>query len=518
MPGCYGVGSAGGRPTTGAGPTAGAGGRRRRPVPRRGAGPAAGEPSASGGSPVPRRGAPLSPGGPSADGGSPPRGGSRPVGGKPSAGGGAPSPGGSLAVAGELAADGRGPSRDAGPARRRGAAPPSGGRSAGGGEPLCRRGAGNRRRRPVPRQGAGGQRPSRGASPYRGAGPPRRRGAARRRLTVSAQRSSRRPPRRRPRRLGSPASAATAAMASLRALARLLAHRDPADQLGRVQVLRRRRGGAPSTTTVISPRTPSAAHARQLGQRAAPDLLVRLGQLPAHRGAPVGAEHLGHRRERVVDPVRRLEVDQRAPVAGDLPQPAEPLARLARQEALEAEAVHRQPGQRPARSAPRTGPGTAVTRMSALDGRGHQPVAGVGDRRHPRVGHQQHPRARRPAPRPVPGCGRSRCPRSTTRPARRACTSERLRSAGAAAGCPRRRRRRRPPARRASRGGASARSPMGVPASTSTPVTGSVSPCPAAGARHGPAPRARRGRARAEFAADPVRPGRRRGSFPTMAR
>ena len=59
-----------------------------------------------------------------------------------------------------------------------------------------------------------------------------------------------------------------------------------------------------------------AAHAlggplRQLGQRPAADLLVGLGQLPADRGRPVGAEGRGRVGERGGQPVRGLEEDHR---------------------------------------------------------------------------------------------------------------------------------------------------------------------------------------------------------------
>ena len=47
--------------------------------------------------------------------------------------------------------------------------------------------------------------------------------------------------------------------------------------------------GAPATTTVISPRTPVGGPLGQLGQPAAADLLVGLGQLAADRRPPVGA-------------------------------------------------------------------------------------------------------------------------------------------------------------------------------------------------------------------------------------
>ena len=145
-------------------------------------------------------------------------------------------------------------------------------------------------------------------------------------------------------RLGTPASAATAAMASLR--------RSPASS--RTCTLRTSSAASRSAASVrgaLDDDGDLAAHpvgrpGGQLAQRAAPDLLVRLGQLPADRGPALGAEDLGHRGEGVVEPVRGLEVDEGAALAGDLAQPGQPLARLARQEALEAEPVDGQPGQR----------------------------------------------------------------------------------------------------------------------------------------------------------------------------
>ena len=55
----------------------------------------------------------------------------------------------------------------------------------------------------------------------------------------------------------------------------------------------------------------------ELAQPAAADLLVRLGQLPAERGRPVRAERGGQVGQGVVDPVRRLEEDQRARLGGE---------------------------------------------------------------------------------------------------------------------------------------------------------------------------------------------------------
>src|SRR5690606_16636125 len=76
---------------------------------------------------------------------------------------------------------------------------------------------------------------------------------------------------------------------------------------------------------------------RELGEGSAGDLLVQFGELAAHRGAALGAERRREIRERIRDAVRRLEEDDRAGLGGERAEGGE--AALARQEALEAEAV-----------------------------------------------------------------------------------------------------------------------------------------------------------------------------------
>ena len=173
----------------------------------------------------------------------------------------------------------------------------------------------------------------------------------------------------------------------------------------------------PSTTIVTSPRTPSAAQAASVGQPGPSYLLVGLGQLPAHGAATVRAERLGHRGQRRRGAVRRLEEHHRALLVAQRGQPPAALARLAGQEALEAEPVDRQPGHGQ-RGEHRGRAGDGGDRDAALDRGGHQPVAGVGHRRHPGVGDQQHPLAGLERLDERRGAGRPRCPRSRTPPGR----------------------------------------------------------------------------------------------------
>ena len=128
----------------------------------------------------------------------------------------------------------------------------------------------------------------------------------------------------------------------------------------------------------------------ELGERAAAYLLVRLGQLAADGGGPVVAERLGERRQRRAGAVRGLEEHHRPLLAGQVGEPAGALARLARQEPLEAEPVDGQPRDR---ERGEHGGGTrhgGHQHVRLHRGR-DQPVARVGDAGHPGVGHQQHP-------------------------------------------------------------------------------------------------------------------------------
>ena len=216
-------------------------------------------------------------------------------------------------------------------------------------------------------------------------------------------------PRRRRRASGTPERRATSTMACLRGTP---AASSSATRAARV-------AGSVTASAGAAPADDDghlASEARfgppdQLGQRAAAYLLVGLGQLAAHRTATVGAEHLGHRLQRRVGAVRRLEEDQGAFVARHGREPAGALPRLAWQEALEAEPVDGQAGDGERREDGR-GPGHGGHRHVALDRGGDEPVARVRHARHAGIGHEHHP---------VPGqqrleqrrrCGGARCPRS----------------------------------------------------------------------------------------------------------
>src|SRR5262249_5400255 len=82
-----------------------------------------------------------------------------------------------------------------------------------------------------------------------------------------------------------------------------------------------------------------------LGERATADFLVRLRQLAADGGRPVGTEGRGEIGQRARDPVRRLEEHQRAVLGGELPQARAAMRSGTRQEALEYEPVAGQPGE-----------------------------------------------------------------------------------------------------------------------------------------------------------------------------
>ena len=146
---------------------------------------------------------------------------------------------------------------------------------------------------------------------------------------------------------------------------------------------------APATTTVISPRTPVAAHSASSSQRAAPGLLPGLGEFPADRGAALVAERRAGVGEEVGQPVRSLEEHHRARFPGQLGQPPSPLTGLAWQESLEAEPVRGQPGQGQ-RDQHRGRAGDDADGNAGGDRGRHQAVARVGDRRHPRVADHDH--------------------------------------------------------------------------------------------------------------------------------
>ena len=157
-------------------------------------------------------------------------------------------------------------------------------------------------------------------------------------------------------RLGSsPSSRATAAIASLRDSPAASRVGDRGRRGRRPAPARRAAPAHRPTTSVISPRTSPGGPRRQLAERrrAGPprrSWSVR-GTRPPRRSAPNAAARSARHRGQ---PVRRLEEHHRAPLVGQRGEGPAPLARLARQEALEAEPVHRQPADRRARSSPPT--------------------------------------------------------------------------------------------------------------------------------------------------------------------
>ena len=177
------------------------------------------------------------------------------------------------------------------------------------------------------------------------------------------------------------------------------------------------RASAPATTSVTSPRTPSAAQAASSAsgpRRTSSWVLVSSRQTAA--GAVV-AERLGHRGQRRLGAVRRLEEHHRPLLGGQVRRAGGPLARLARQEALEAEPVHRQPGHGQ-RGEHRGGPGHG----GDGDVRPRPPRRPAGSRGRRRSACPRRspaaPARRRAAPRAAAGCAPARCPRSRTPPGR----------------------------------------------------------------------------------------------------
>ncbi len=205
---------------------------------------------------------------------------------------------------------------------------------------------------------------------------------------------------RRRRRRTPPASArrpgrATSGIASLRGHAGRLGLRDhcaaSAAAVRRVRRPRRRRPRDDdrdlAADTVGGPRG-------EVGQPRPSYLFVGLGQLAAHGRAAVGAERLGHRR-------------QRRPRCGAAPRRRPSSARSSRRPASRRPRSPALRGRKPSKQnrstgSPETasaastadGPGTVVTVDVALDGRRDQPEARVGHRRHPGVGDQQRPARR----------------------------------------------------------------------------------------------------------------------------
>ena len=248
-------------------------------------------------------------------------------------------------------------------------------------------------------------------------------------------------PRRRAPAVQTPCRAATSAVASL---SRTPAADQPLDLGTRSSGAGRLDRAGPRDDDRDLAADPVGGPGGQLGQPAAAYLLVGLGQLPAHRGRPVGAERLGHRGERRrgagAAPRRRPSCAARRPASASrrARSPALRGRNPSKQNRSTGSPRHRQRGEHRGRA--RDG----GHRDAGLDRGGHQPVAGVGDRRHPGVGDQQHPLAGLQRLDQLRGAARPRCPRSRRRPGRSTVDAEVAWSAGAAGGCPRRRPRRRP--------------------------------------------------------------------------
>ncbi len=127
----------------------------------------------------------------------------------------------------------------------------------------------------------------------------------------------------------------------------------------------------------------------KFGERPAADLLIGLRELAAHGGCTVGAECLDQIGQRLAEAVRRLEEHHRARLACQRRQRASPLAGAARQEALEAEPVDRQPGDRD-RGRDRGRPGKCGHVDAFGDGGGNESIARVRHRRHAGIADHQH--------------------------------------------------------------------------------------------------------------------------------
>ena len=198
-------------------------------------------------------------------------------------------------------------------------------------------------------------------------------------------------------------------------------------------------GNATSRAARRPPRRPrsrrarrGSAHGDQLGQRAARDLLVELGELAADRRAAIGAEGPGHVGEGCREPGGRLEEDQRARLARErarAPRGAPPACA-----AGSPRSAKRSVGRPETASAVSTalGPGIAVTVTPAAAAAATRPKPGVADGRHPgvaessrRPGRGRARRARRPA---ASRCGRAG--RSGAADWRRRGREEPLRGAG----------------------------------------------------------------------------------------
>ena len=127
-----------------------------------------------------------------------------------------------------------------------------------------------------------------------------------------------------------------------------------------------------------------------VGQRAAPHLLVQLGQLAGDRHPAVGTAGGGEVGQRAGDPVRRLVQHRGAGLGRHRGQALGARRALAGQEPLEHEPARRQAADHEAGQRGRR-PGHHLDDVPLGHRRRHQALAGVGHARHPRVGHQRHP-------------------------------------------------------------------------------------------------------------------------------
>ncbi len=255
-------------------------------------------------------------------------------------------------------------------------------------------------------------------------------------------------------------------------------------------------GSAPSTTMVTSPRTPGSAQptsSASVPRRTSSWVLVSSRQTAPRRSGP-NTSAIAFRVAWVRCGASKKTRVRSSPATAASRRARSP--RLAWQEALEAEPVDRQSGDRE-RGQHRGGAGDAGHRDVVLDGGRDQAVAGVGDARHPGVGHQHHPVAGQQGLEQRLGPQVLVALEVGDDPTRDLDARGRW-PADAAGGCPRRPRRRQLASSAPSRGGASSTRPIGVAASTSVPVAEEV-----AGVVMGPIMRSR-----SIWQRDPPRPAR----------
>jgi hypothetical protein len=141
-------------------------------------------------------------------------------------------------------------------------------------------------------------------------------------------------------------------------------------------------GASPGARTMqISPRSPSAAAAAS-----SPRVPRRTSSCSfvSSRQTTAGGDHV---RQRVAHPVRALVEDEGAALPGQRLEQAAALAGLPRQEPLEGPPIAGQAGHGQCRHR-RRGPGHRGDRQPPACDLLDDPVAGVGHRRHPGIGHE----------------------------------------------------------------------------------------------------------------------------------